>query len=151
MPSRMVQRSGSATMHQLPRQIKKVSVPIVPDLGIQKCGAYEENISKAMVKGDLHHIVRYLPRERRSGSLRETEAFYLHRNSNGLYLPSTSLSELTVSSTLCSRGDLHSDHTFRRGKKGANGTDVRFHSHGRSDLLLAHIFIDTKWITRKRQ
>ncbi|EJW77223.1 hypothetical protein WUBG_11870, partial [Wuchereria bancrofti] len=70
MPSLLGSRSGSTVMHQIPRQIKKVSVPVVPDITTQKYGIYEMNvIGEGTVTEDFHELEHSVMLQQRNGLL----------------------------------------------------------------------------------
>ncbi|KAK6110629.1 hypothetical protein QQG55_40495 [Brugia pahangi] len=68
MPSLLGSRSGSTVMHQIPRQVKKVSVPIVPDITTQK---YEMKnvIRQGTVTEDFYELEHSVMLQQRNGLL----------------------------------------------------------------------------------
>uniref|UniRef100_A0A2K6W307 Uncharacterized protein n=1 Tax=Onchocerca volvulus TaxID=6282 RepID=A0A2K6W307_ONCVO len=69
MPSRLGPRSGSAVVQQIPRQVKKVSVPIVPDSNTQKYRTCQTNIVKPVAAEDFYHLERPVVLQQRNGLL----------------------------------------------------------------------------------
>uniref|UniRef100_A0AAF5PHH6 SAM domain-containing protein n=1 Tax=Wuchereria bancrofti TaxID=6293 RepID=A0AAF5PHH6_WUCBA len=111
MPSLLGSRSGSTVMHQIPRQIKKVSVPVVPDITTQKYGIYEMNvIGEGTVTEDFHELEHSVMLQQRNGLL---ECGKYNKNTKSLtnvlhHVPCTSTTTLMVPSSFCFGDDSYS-------------------------------------------
>uniref|UniRef100_A0A0R3RIB3 Uncharacterized protein n=1 Tax=Elaeophora elaphi TaxID=1147741 RepID=A0A0R3RIB3_9BILA len=66
MPSRLGPRPGSAVVQQMPRQVKKVSVPTVPDISTEKYGTCQTNVIEAVAAGDLYDLERSIKLQQRN-------------------------------------------------------------------------------------
>ncbi|VBB32057.1 unnamed protein product, partial [Acanthocheilonema viteae] len=113
MPSRLGSRSGCTIVQQMPRQVKKVSVPIVPDISTQKYGTCQTNVVEAAKTRDLYELEHSVILQQKNGLL---ESGKCGKNakllSNVIHIPSTSMTALIAPSTLCVSDDSYSAHTL---------------------------------------
>ncbi|VDO37753.1 unnamed protein product [Brugia timori] len=107
MPSLLGSRSGSTVMHQIPRQVKKVSVPIVPDITTQKYEMYEMKnvIRQETVTEDFYELEHSVMLQQRNGLL---ECGKYNTKSLTNHIPCTSTTTLMFPSSFCFGDDSYS-------------------------------------------
>ncbi|VDK87137.1 unnamed protein product [Litomosoides sigmodontis] len=112
MPSRLGSRSCCTVMREMPRRIKKVAVPTVPDIST------ETNIGEPMAARDFCKFGCCVILQKRNGLLHTGKCDKSTKSlSNVVHVPSTSTTATTVTPSLCVRDDSHSAQTsFSRRK-----------------------------------
>ncbi|CAG9540490.1 unnamed protein product [Cercopithifilaria johnstoni] len=111
MPSRLGSRPGCTVVQQMPRQVKKVSVPKVPDINAQKYGTCQTNVIEAAATRDLYELEGSVILQRKNGLLENGRSDKSTKSPlNVIHIPSTSMTALMVPSSLCVSDDSYSAH-----------------------------------------